>query len=65
MQGYVSNITYRGALYTDRVILVRSNAAEFTRVREVNEYFVDRARIQAVAGEAPAAYIDAWKDVPI
>ena len=64
LYGYLSEVTKRGGLFADRVVLVR---AEADRVSDRNDFepLVSRNQAAQIAGENMLSYLDDWKDFSI
>jgi hypothetical protein len=64
LYGYLSEVTKLGILFTDRVVLVRVEADEASRLRSIESH-VSKSRAVQIVGENMLNYLDSWKDSSI
>jgi hypothetical protein len=65
LYGYVSDLRKEGALFVDRIVLVRVREKCWNEVLKSKVFYTDRTRVVEKAGEALTDYIDAWKGIDL
>jgi hypothetical protein len=64
LYGYLSEVTKQGGLFTDRVVMIRTESEKITALHDV-EPFVSRKYAVKIAGENMLKYLDEWKESSI
>jgi hypothetical protein len=65
MYGYVSDFYKDTLVIADRMVMIRSDENELTRVEESREFYIDGKTLERKAGDKMRGYLDDWKDISI